>query len=500
MTFKTRNQGDFDLIVTRLFFSILLILLTYQSIHNFISHSELWAIASGRIFGNGTSESTILYVKPLFYFILNLPYKFDLGNSEHIKVSRFLFGLIGFSILFIWYLISLVITRSRRTSIFYSIFLLSFHLIAYNIFRVRADIMACFFGSLVVFQALKMRQAPTLGNLDWIKLLTLFCAIFLCTPKGITIILPLLTFSYFCTKRTPSKSPHLIWSALLAASPLLTVGLVIASIFPTVGYVYDPYSVALIYFGSTLELFTKLSSWEAFLTSLKINFLQYLLILWSLIELTKKRSQSKRAFPLVALSGSSLTLMLLFPEKWEYYLASVIPFVASPSIFLIDKIIKTKKGMFTFLAASIIPLIMTSFANWHVPNKTQFEYIEDFDELNLSFEDPEYFDSLGLLPRAPSILMYVGPNDHEGNVESFEKVKRRRPTFIVYSEKISHARELFQEYLLHEYESVFPGVFIDKEKASQINEMDFKELTALKKHNPMKLFIYDYRPKVLLFD
>ena len=61
----------------------------------FISHSELWAVASARLLGSTDFVAIPLYYKPLFYVPLHFFYFFDLSNTQHILLARAFFSIIG---------------------------------------------------------------------------------------------------------------------------------------------------------------------------------------------------------------------------------------------------------------------------------------------------------------------------------------------------------------------------------------------------------------------
>ena len=491
----------YDLIV----FASVTCFLVYRSLTHFISHSEFWAISTAKLFGTLELGAAITYSKPLFYLMLKTHYLFDLENVTHIYLARSLFGLTAMLILFIWYRIGIALTGNRVASSLYSLFLLSFHVIYTQIFRVRSDLLATLFISLAIYVLVLMIKQ----NSSSLKKQTLFLvcswAALLCTPKAflvspIFLMLVLLYAKDLTQKRSTAqalrhlaKPKYFLVSLACLLLPVVFLAVAVEVGRQWLGPGRNPYTHAFYFFSKSFHLLYEKTAWDALFISFKVNYLQYGVVLLGALTTYIRFPQWRR---LLIVPVWLSFVILFFPEKWEYFIASLLPIICFPAIFFFNELIR-KGRVITCAVVSLclwLPGYMTYFSTWQISNGLQMQTVRDLNWLMEQSKNHIYFDSLGLLPRHPMIGLYVGPGDSYGQHGAFNYVKSHPPTFIFYSEKISHAASLFRPFLLINYQPISIDLWVHKRETQLISDLKAKIAKQPIKGNIERVFIYDHRP------
>jgi hypothetical protein len=472
-----------------LFLSLVLILgMAWLAGHNFISHSEFFSIASGKLLGSTQGEAIVVYYKSIFYLILKIPYGFNLTNIQHILFTRTLFGVIGAItlILYLWNLRLVTGNKSFLFNIFICVFLLSIEVYAYNIYRVRADLVSHLFficaliRTNTLFLNKKMRH-----QLD--PLMILCCSlIFLSTPKGIYMVL--ISFIYYLYLATDKWSPRKFLHYLIAYF-LAPVGLTLflAALVNHLNILAtNPFALAGNYFWESLK---SGHSWTHIITSLKINFLHYLLIVAGLgLFFYDKRWQTQKIYKAqVLLFFAALLVLIIHNEKWTYFIANYIPYLALPIYFIYSRLNHISQlTLALILVAS--PLAVTNYHSWYRSNDEQIQAIQRLEDVYKQVPNSSYFDSTGLLPRENGLLWFLGPNDPDSRRTTLQQLKQKKPTFIFFTSKLNIAQPEILVLLLKDYEEIQPDLWIAKDISKDIDPGSPFNFRL------QSLFIYDFLP------
>ena len=465
-------------------FGALLGLFSFYSISNYISHSELWSIASAPLLGQFITEASVVYYKSLFHLILKIPFFFDLDNMTHILLARHIFGVIAAYYVFLWFKIAFIVSKDWFHSSLYLLFLMSFQLFTYNIYRVRADLLAFLFISLLIFHILlSLEQNKIIPK--W-KVLVLCFIAFLCTPKAIVpiliVLLSLVSFYYKNNQLSKVTKPVLITFTLR----IFFVSLLSLCLFIIDSNLENPYGLALIYFSNNISGLLEFGHWHQFISSFKINFLSYFIIFGSLIYALKK-GQSHFS---IHLSIMAWALFLIYPEKWDYFTACLIPILSLP-ILKILSLGDKKKIIAAYSIIFIVPLLISGHIFWFTSNTKQQDSIKQLERLVQNNPNITYFDGTGLLPRHKSLQLFIGPRDPIGNEKAIQAIQRKKPELIFYTGKSRNIEQKLKRILLIDYKLIEKGVWVLRSYEESLSiPNDFKLDMPLE-----NLFIYDFKPR-----
>ena len=237
------------------FFIICLGLFLFMGFCNFISHSEFWSIAVSKLLGQTSESGVANYYRPLFYLPLRLLYFFPLSNTEHILMARLLFSGIAFACFYLFLFNLKWFTKNSTDKILFGVFLLSFQVYFYNIFRVRSDLTAHLF-ILMTYTLINKdyHNHRPMKSFDW-KVLILCALAFLSTPKAIYLILAIMFYEYYLQGKNTNLSKmfmNFVFSPVLILGLFLVIGdfLFKMKILPL-----NPYPLALNYHLNSMKLF-----------------------------------------------------------------------------------------------------------------------------------------------------------------------------------------------------------------------------------------------------
>lgn len=459
--------------------------------NNFISHSEFWAISSAKLLGMTSHESLIVYARPFYYFVLSVPYAFKLGNVDHILFARLLFAVLAFLHFFLSWKLSLKLNKSRWSSFLFLIFILSFHVYTYNIFRIRSDLLCQVLTLAAFLRILKLQTQPK-PRFKYDPYIILFSfLISLTTPKSLYAVLWLCAF-YVFTKRKNTNRMNLLRDILFLflgpAYILILIAVVSGFFFPDIDNIF---AITLSYY---LNSFSHYLSWEsltAVIRSAKINILHYVVIFTGIGLAIKSRSSlSESQKSLLFIFSLSFLTLVLHPERWDYFIASIAPYLALPALFTFNFLEKTKLKALFLLPLIWFPFHTTYYTSWLYENKEQLSAIQSLESLLRDNKPGRYFDGTGILPRENSILWFLGPGDPENNKNTLNSIKQIQPEFIFRTPKLRHSGPEMIIFLHKNYQEEVEGIWVKKDFFPQLKREHLKRPAI-----PFELlFIYDIHP------
>lgn len=474
----------------------ILIGFTALSLTNFISHSELWSITSAKLLGSFEPEALIVYIRPLYYAFLKIPYYLPLSDVQHVVTARFQFGLLAFINFLLSYKLAKLLSTNRSSAVFYSFFLLTFHVYFYNTYRVRSDFLCELFTLIGLIKILTPeKKYIKVLNVDLtLPVVSLLAS--LSTPKSIYSIL-LLCFIFIVYNYQKKSLFNLIKECtlnflapayLLLASSLFTTS-------PSTSF-NDLFAVVMNYYLNSLKNSWAKDSFSALYRSLQINFLQYILIISGLVLYFKKPEQKSLKGNLISsIFFFNFFILIFHPERWDYFIASIVPYLAAPSIFVFAQIKRPHAKLLLAAVLLFTPLYMTHFRSWWHSNKRELENIATLSRVLKPYPNWQYFDATGSLPRHNVGLRFLGPNDPAGNSYTIDYVENERPEVIFKTPKLEHGGADLVIILYKNYTEVLPGLWVLTPLSSNIQQT----LNETWTYPPMSIFVYDYPPCIRYF-
>ncbi len=470
-----------------------LILFVYMAVNSFVSHSELWAITSARLFGDLTDKSLIIYTKFLFYSVLSLPYQFTLSDGTHIQMARFLFGLIAWVCLMLTGRLAFLLTKSRGLSLTFLMFLVSIQVYTCNIFRVRADILGHFLMLTTLLYIVKKSQSPSKIKLFDTRLFFLVVLVAATTAKSVYLVIGLAFFYWFSAVKKQRSQKVYLRLLIHFGAPfylVISIGTLLTLINPDFSNIF---AIALNYYVNSFESAWLLKSFNAVFRSLQINWFNYVLILLGVVQILRSKRLRKQyaAQSCLLLAAFSLLTIIIHPERWDYFLATQVPLLSLPVLFLFQNLSSVKKKIVLLSVTFCIPAYMTFFEPWWFSNEEQLRVIKQLSGILQAHPGAQYFDSTGALPTQPSLLWYMGPNDQGSVRNAMKNLRKTPPEFIFRTPHLSYADPDMAVFLFRNYDEVSHHIWVRNDFVKSLDR------DRLPTHGlPIRrTFIYDHHPR-----
>jgi hypothetical protein len=474
---------------TRLFdlalFFIFLLFTASLALTQHYSHSELWAITTSQYFFNNSGHTMFIYAKPLFHGLLSLFYALPLNDVAHIQWARGLFAFIGALNLWLIYQIATSQLQRRSASLWFTGFILSFHVVFTQCFRVRSDWFSFSFFLILLYFLLNPRpqgRAPQKTD-RLIPLLILFS--FLATPKAIYLIsmgaLLYLIQSPLNRRRLKNAVLYFVVPVGLTLSLATLTGELIFSQFGALTF-------ALHYYIQSFSTQWLLSPFVAVQQTLVVNSLQCFVIVTGLFYCGKNiKSGNNKKYLLI--TTLAISFILIHPERWEFFLATMVPLLCLPLLTLLN-VKKYRRWLYGLSPALVVlPLWLTYGETWLVTNKHQQRAIADLAELTKFFPEESYFDSTGALPRQSFFPFYFDENNPASNQNSQEKARIAKPGLVFLTAKMQIGGGRLLTFLLENYKDRGGGFWLRKDLIKQDSPIYYGP--------PLnQIFNYSHRPYV----
>ncbi|MCJ8276321.1 MAG: glycosyltransferase family 39 protein, partial [Bdellovibrionales bacterium] len=153
--------------------------------------TELWAISASKALFQEKSNHSLSY-KFFFHTFMYPLYWLDLNNIQTLHAARFLFYSVGMGILLLVYQISETLFANQKKSLWAVFLVVTSTFFLSRGFRVRSDLLACFFQLLYFLSYLRFRKNQ---DFKWC-FVALFSLAFmlLSTPKSILFLLVIIVY------------------------------------------------------------------------------------------------------------------------------------------------------------------------------------------------------------------------------------------------------------------------------------------------------------------
>jgi hypothetical protein len=396
--------------------------------------------------GPNQFEESLLQ-KPIFGLFLSIFHLFSLTDLQHILIVKAAFCIIGLFGLYFFLKLALDISKHKNKSegvFFVSIMLLLLSpTILNNFFRIRTDQVSFLLFSLFLYfnhnkknikSLLALLLLPLVGAKEAIFL---FPGLFMYCYKNEKLL-----------KYLNSLSTFFKFNLFLAF--LAFVIWLINSNMQSIQYLqltYEKFEFPNFYFKQFIR------------TDFILLFFSTITIF---ITFIKGNSQLK---PYAINSLLILVLLVVIPQSYSYYIASLVPFFYLPFIvYLIElkeKIIK--KCILMLLAIiNISSLLFYEHSFIYNTNISQLKYVHSISVL-LDKYSLNYLDGMGVFPRQKFITCFISPNDNASNYNCVDRMKRAEPDIIILTGRLASYTGIdISEYTNERYDPAAPFLFLSK--------------------------------------
>lgn len=416
----------------------------------FIHSSEFWSIYVSKHLLN-TQFSQVIFMKPLFHFFLYLFHLLPFNDVQHLLAVKVIFAIFGLIQLFFILLILKNLTSNKfslLTTESYFLLLVGFSSTYFlqNFFRVRSD-QIC---------------------------VTLF-----------------LMFIYFNSQKKFTFKQHILFLALY---PLIGLKGILFSLLHAVqiGLDYKKDLFKTKYFFITCLGFLSVTLWTINLGWNSVTYLIYttdsfatyfrnltewvqsdwLLIIFPLFSIFHSKyqhhSEQKLKINLSVLTLASLIIILLYPQKNNYFIASFIPILllntVSFALFLINE--TYKKFFFKHIITSFfIIFIFAKFILYfditpYRSNSEQINFISNVSKI-LKSNNYTYIDGFGAFPRQNNMNCFVSPDDERSNRHCTDLILNGGSDIVIVTQRLLSMSESY-EVFRQKYSDQDFNIFINK--------------------------------------
>lgn len=390
----------------------------------FIHSSEFWSIYVSKNMTH-LDLSQVLLMKPLFHFFLYLFHLLPLSDVQHLLAVKFFFAIFGtFQLLLIIAILKKLAPEKKLISIeSLCLILMGFSSLYFlqNFFRVRTDqVCATVFLLFIYFNS---KSKFTLKQ--HILFLILYPLIGL---KGILFSLlhsVQLALNY---KKELFKTKYFLITCLGFLS--IVIWTIVLGWNSVTYLIYTTDSFAT-YFHSLLQWIQ--SDW--------------VLIIFPLLSIFNSAYQiyieQKLKINLSILSTTSLIVILLYPQKNNYFLASFIPILLLNTVsflyFLIQDTFRQSKFKH-IITSFIVIFICTKLVFYYqiTPYRSNFEQIKFIGTISKIIKSNHYtyVDGFGAMPRQNNMNCFVSPDDTISNSYCTEIIRDGKPDIVILTTRL----------------------------------------------------------------
>ncbi|MBC7742201.1 MAG: hypothetical protein H7061_08390 [Bdellovibrionaceae bacterium] len=421
----------------------------------FITSSEFWPVFASKNILSFSPSWASLFMKPLFNLLLSMVHYLPLTDVQHLKGVKTIFAFNGAAQILLIYFIFKAYQPTKpwlAVALTVLITLSPFYLKTY--FQIRSDQLA-----LTLFLVFLLLNFTTFQFKSAWNILFLFAFPLIGFKHIYFSFLALLvlkikeTFSFLKTSlRFERYYIYVLFGGLL----IWTANLAIPSFT---------------YFSRTVVDFE--NNFGALKLFFKFEFLLILLSLGAFCYLPLRAEFMRRGYAkLFLLPVAIVFLLLLHPQKFDFFIGSFVPILFLLAGFLLfsclqqnpKKIIWGLALIFAFEALSVYKAsqqikLITSY-------KTQLATIHSITKI-FAGRPLTYIDGMGILPRQRNLGCFISPDDYESNQSCLDLVNQHKPDVVILTTRL--ASYLTDLSLLTKANYVEQGAnfYIKKELAGQ---------------------------------
>lgn len=397
-----------------------------------ISSSEFWPITISKTWLNSINFEYSLLQKPLFGFFLSLFHLLPLDDLFHIYLVKFVFSFIGLLglLFFIKFLIEISDIKSinQHTKISEGILLILLlglsPVLLHNFFRIRTDQITFLFFSLVLLFNHRKQFFKSVFFLGLIPLISIKSYIFLIPV--FFIVLP--NYKIYFNRLKIVHKYYLFFAFIGVLIWVMSLNI------SALTYLADTFK--------TMDFPNKYLKKYLFLEIMPI-----FASLFSVIYIFLKKDTALKPYAIASII--TFMLILLIPQSYPFYIASLAPIFYIPLFILLLKTVKldTRKKIF-LLGAQILTVVFISlyfkYDFYHSLN-IQMDYIKKAGKI-ISKNNLSYLDGTGILPRQNFIPCFISPDDENANNACLNNIKTNNADVVIVTHRLSFlGTDLFVE-------------------------------------------------------
>lgn len=424
----------------------------------FIHSSEFWSIYVSKSMAN-TDLSQVVLMKPLFHFFLYLFHLLPLNDVQHLISVKFFFAIFGTAQLFLIVAILKNLTHEKKLISIESLclILIGFTSIYFlqNFFRVRTDQVCVTLFLLFIYLNSKTKFT--------LKQHVLFLILYpLIGLKGIL-------FSLL----------HSVQLALNYKKELFNTKYLLITLLSFLSIII--WTIVLGWNSITYLIYTTDSFATYFHSLLEWGKSDWVLIVFPLLSIFHSGYQifieQKLKVNLSILSTASLILILLYPQKNNYFLASFIPVLLLNTVsflfYLFQIVFKQSKFKYTITSFFVI-FICTKFVFYYQtsPYRSNFEQIKFIGALSKIIKSNHYtyIDGFGAMPRQNNLNCFVSPGDTISNQNCKNLITEGKPDVVIVTQRLLSLMQDYQSFSLQYKDHDF-NVFINKNTSDKVHKL-----------------------------
>jgi hypothetical protein len=413
-----------------------------------ITSSEFWPITISRTWLHPDRFEMSMLQKPLLTFVLSLFHIFSFSDVVHLILVKIFFATLGAAGVFALYYFVRRLAEPEKTFGFdavalpaLALFLMS-PVFQTNYFSIRSDQMACVMFSFFLLFAERRNLRPALICL----LIIPFMGI-----KEILFLIPGSVYFYFQFKSHFTRQVK-IFVALGSGTALIWVlALNVSSVF----YLSETFSKT--------ELLSRYSS--------RSYIFEYpLLILSTLAAFYFIARKDKTFLPISVSSLLFLAILLALPQSFDFFIASVVPFIYIP-LFLKGIQIYHSRPRLVLIAISAQLVFTASLKLYdNVPlyfsNSVQLSYIAKASAL-IHKNRLSYLDGEGILPTQTYLPCFASPMDSAANRGCLDMLSRNLPDVVIVTNRLMIVGDTVFEIVQKNYTQIYPNLFMKNEYVTE---------------------------------
>lgn len=429
-----------------------------------ISSSEFWPITISRTWLHPDRFETSMFQKPLLTFFLAFFHLLNVSDVAHLIIVKFFFSLFTAVGLFSFSYFVLRFHDSKKKPDLTSVAVLSllFFICAptfqENFFSVRSDQAA--FVLFVLF--LNLCQS------GFIRLSAL--CLLIIPLMGIKESLFLLPGALYYA----SQFNHLLTKRVLFYGCLFSAAVLI--------WAFALNLDALNYLGNTYEeaTFSRFAS-PTFIS--ESTLLAGALISW-IYFFSKK---NKRMYPLCGVSMLLALALFLIPQSFDFFVASLIPFIYLPLILMLLQTLPEKK-LLALTTAHVLFVIATRYTfdiQFYQTNLTQLKFISKISDV-VHRNKLTYLDGIGILPKQTYLPCFVSPLDAMANNYCISLLKEKKPDVVIITNRLLGLGDQIFQLVQNGYTQLYPNFYVLNEYVTD----EMKKQQDLSDKNGVPVFIF----------
>lgn len=414
-----------------------------------ITSSEFWPITISRTWLHPDHFEMSMLQKPLLTFILAFFHIFSFSDVNHLVMVKIFFStLAAIGVFAFAYFVHQTDTPNKKIDLNtialtgLSLFLIS-PVFQNSFTSVRSDQIACVFFSFFLIACGQKRLKLSLACLILIPFLGI---------KEILFLIPGSLYFAFTFKSRFNKRTLFFIGLTAFAALVWAIALNLDAFF---------------YLQETFQNTDFLARYKTYIFQLEYPALvsSFFAAAYLLLRADKKQA------PLGALSIVFLLILAALPQSFEFFVASIVPFIYLP-LFLVSLSI-WKKSKPIVLSALLAQLIfvgwmkMTSGGGiFYESNFTQLRYISKASSL-LHTNKLTYLDGEGILPKQTYLPCFSSPLDSIANQGCIDMLKRNRPDVVIMTNRLMAIGEVIFTLVQNDYTQIYPNLYMLNEYVTE---------------------------------